>query len=329
MRGLARLALRRGPAKLIGRRRQRGVDRDLDPQVAAVLELQRRMKLTSIETFEPAKARMIAEQGLSILDVELAPMAQIVETASLTTYIPHGATDDWIVYLHGGGGVIGSVKGSEPVTRLLAAQTRCTVASVEYRLGPEHKHPAAIEDAVAAFETIRARAKGRVVVAGDSFGGFLSTHVARRAKPDLQVLIYPMTDSTMSKPSLDRYADGYLLTRSMITWFRGHYFHDTDDRRAASPLFWTDPPRVPAIVITAGFDPLVDEGDAYAGALQAAGVRVIHRRYPSLVHGFLSLSGGVTAGRAAIDAMCRDIVAELGHDDKVGHSKVGDTIVSK
>jgi acetyl esterase/lipase len=311
MRGLARLALTRIPATLIGRRRQRGVDRDLDPQVAAVLELQRRMKLTAIETYEPAKARVVAEQGLSLLDVALEPMKQIVETAAMTTYVPHGASDDWIVYLHGGGGVIGSVKGSEAVTRLIAAQTKCSVASVEYRLGPEHKHPAAIDDAVAAFETIRARAKGRVVVAGDSFGGFLATHVARRAKPDLQVLIYPLTDSTMGKPSIDRHADGYLLTKSLIEWFRSNYFHATDDRRAASPLFWTDPPRVPAIVITAGFDPLVDEGDAYAELLEAAGVRVIHRRYPSLVHGFLSLSGGVKAGRAAIDEMCRDIVAEL------------------
>lgn len=311
MRGLAHLALTKLPAKWIGRRRQHGADAGLDPQVAAVLELQRRMKLTAIEAYEPAKARAIAEQGLSLLDVSLAPMAEIIETPSMTTYVPHGAGDDWIVYLHGGGGVIGSVKGSEPVTRLLAAQSKCTVASVEYRLGPEHKHPAAIEDAVAAFSEVRAKAKGRVVVAGDSFGGFLSTHVAKRAKPDLQVLIYPMTDSTMSKPSLDRHADGYLLTKSLITWFRSHYFHDTDDRRAASPLFWTDLPRVPAIVITAGFDPLVDEGDAYAAALSSAGVRVVHRRYPSLVHSFLSLSGGVKAGRAAIDELCRDIVAEL------------------
>ncbi len=315
MRGLARLALTRVPAKLIGRRRQGGADTGLDPQVAAVLELQRRMKLTALETHAPAKARVIAEQGLSLLDVALEPMAEIIETAGtvpMTIYVPHGASDHWIVYLHGGGGVIGSVKGSDPVTRLIAAQTRCCVASIEYRLGPEHKHPAAIEDAVAAFESIRRRAKGRVIVAGDSFGGFLATHVARRAKPDLQVLIYPMTDSTMSKPSLDRHAEGYLLTKPLIQWFRSNYWNDSDDRRAASPLFWTDPPRVPAIVITAGFDPLVDEGDAYAEALQAAGIQVIHRRYPSLVHGFLSLSGGVKAGRKAIDVMCRDIVAELG-----------------
>ncbi len=316
MRGLARLALMRVPAKLIGRRRQGAAETGLDPQIAAVLELQRRMKLTALETHEPAKARVIAEQGLSLLDVKLAPMVEIVETTAgtipMTIYVPHAANNHWIVYLHGGGGVIGSVKGSEPVTRLIAAQTKCRVASIEYRLGPEHKHPAAIEDAVAAFESIRQRAKGRVIVAGDSFGGFLATHVARRAKADLQVLIYPMVDSTMSKPSIDRHADGYLLTRSMIGWFHSNYFHDSDDRRAASPLFWEDlRGSAPAIVITAGFDPLVDEGDAYAAALSAAGVRLIHRRYPSLVHGFLSLSGGVKAGRAAIDEMCRDIVAEL------------------
>ncbi len=325
MRALTRIALAPAAANLIGRKRRGGVDADLDPQVAAVLELQRMLKLPALDALEPAKARRFAETGLSPLDVAVAPMAEVIDTTAggvpVRIFVPHGATDHGIVYLHGGGGVIGSVRASEPITRLLAAQTRCTVASVEYRLGPEHKHPAAIEDAVAAFEALRSRIPGRLAVAGDSFGGFLSAYVARLAKPrpDLQVLIYPMTDPTMTLPSIDRHADGYLLTRSMIAWFRSHYFHDTDDRRAAAPRFWTDlRAAVPAIVITAGYDPLVDEGAAHAEALAAAGVSVVHRRYPSLVHGFLSLGGGVTAARAAIDQLCRDIVAEL--DDKVGDS---------
>jgi len=321
MRRAALAALASVPARLIGRRRHDGVDRDLDRQVAAVLELQRMMGMTAIESYEPAKARAIAERGLSVLDVAHVPMAEVIETTvpgkagpiPIEVFVPHGAGEHWIVYFHGGGGVIGSVRGSAPITRLLAAQTRCTVASVEYRLGPEHRHPAAIDDAVAATEAIRARARGRVAVAGDSFGGFLAAHVSRRARPDLQVLIYPMCDSTMSLPSVERYAEGYLLTRSMMQWFRDHYFGAASDRRAASPLFWTDLGGAPpAIVITAGFDPLVDEGDAHAEALRAAGVPVIHRRHPSLVHGFLSLAGGVRAARAAVDEMCRDIVGALG-----------------
>jgi acetyl esterase/lipase len=126
--------------------------------------------------------------------------------------------------------------------------------------------------------------------------------------PDLQVLIYPIVDMTLTSPSIDRHADGYLLTRSMMHWYRGHYLHPDDDRRAISPQFWPDlRGAAPALVATAGYDPLVDEGDTYAARLRDAGVAVRHRRYPSLVHGFLSLAGAVRAARAAIDELCADI----------------------
>ncbi|MBA2540121.1 MAG: alpha/beta hydrolase, partial [Deltaproteobacteria bacterium] len=304
------------------RARQHGVDSELDPQVAAVLELQRLLGLPALDSMEPAKARRFAENGLSPLDVASEPMAEVIDITvpgrggaiPVRIFVPHGASDHWIVYLHGGGGVIGSIRSSEPITRLIAAQTRCTVASVEYRLGPEHKHPAAIDDAVAAFDALRTRIPGKAVVAGDSFGGYLSAHVDHAAKrrPDLQVLIYPMVDQTQASASLDRHAEGYLLTRSMVRWFRGHYLHADDDRRAVSPLFWSLEGACPAIVLTAGYDPLVDEGDAYAEALRVAGTPVLHRRYPALIHGFLSLGGGVRAARAAVDMLCDDIVAQLG-----------------
>lgn len=320
LRGVARLALNGPIGKRLARRRQDGDDEGLDPQVAAVLALQRLLRLPALDSMEPPAARKFAEAGLSPLDVETVTMAEVIDTTiagpsdpiAIRIFVPRDAGPHWIVYFHGGGGVIGSIRSSEPVTRLLAAQTGCTVASVEYRLGPEARHPSAIEDACAAFEAMRMRVPngGRIAVAGDSFGGFVSAHVERTVspRPDLQILIYPIVDMTLTSPSIDRHADGYLLTRSMMQWFRNHYLKPEDDRRAISPLYWSDlRGSAPAIVVTAGFDPLVDEGDRYAELLGRAGVAVRHRRHPTLIHGFLSLGGAVHAARAATDQLCADI----------------------
>jgi acetyl esterase len=307
----AMLALSEPLASLIGRKRRDGV---LDPQIATVVELQRLLRLPPLESMEPARARAFAEEGLSPLDVAPIAMANVIDTRAagvpVRIYVPRDATPHWVVYFHGGGGVIGSIRASDPVARLFAHQTGCTVASVGYRLGPEDRHPAAIEDSIAAYEALVPRVRGRIAVAGDSFGGFLAAHVDHSARhpPDLQVLIYPIVDLTLTSPSIDRYADGYLLTRSMIHWFRNNYLHPEDDRRAASPKYWPSlRGAAPAVVITAGFDPLVDEGDAYVEQLRAAGTEVRHRQHPSLVHGFLSMGGGVRAARAATDEICADI----------------------
>jgi len=316
----ARIAVSEPLVRLLAWRRQRDADVGLDRQVAAVLELQRLMRLPPLESMSPVDARQFAEAGMSPLDVQPVAMARIVDCTidgfagpiPARIYQPHDAGPHWLVYLHGGGGVIGSIASSEPVARLLAAQTGCTVASVGYRLGPEDRHPSAIEDALTAVDTFARRvpAGGKLAVAGDSFGGYLCAHVAREARrrPDLQVLIYPIVDMTLTSPSIARHADGYLLTKSMMHWFREHYLNLTDDRRAISPAYWTDLRGLPpAIVVTAGYDPLVDEGDAYAAALRNAGVPVRHRRYPGLIHGFISLGGVVRAARAAIDELCGDI----------------------
>jgi acetyl esterase len=320
LRGVARAALAEPLVRLLSRRRQRDTDVGLDRQVAAVLELQRLLRLPPLESMEPSKARDFAESGLSPLDVKPEPMEQIVDTTiagaagpvNVRLYVPHEATPHIIVYFHGGGGVIGSIRGSEPVTRLIAAQTGCTVASVGYRLGPEARHPCAVDDALAAYNAMLERlpAGARIAVAGDSFGGFLSAHVDRGAtrKPDLQVLIYPLVDMTLDSPSIDRHASGYLLTKSIIQWMRSHYLEPDVDKRAISPFYWKDHHGAArAVIVTAGYDPLVDEGDAYAAALRAAGVAVRHRRYPALIHGFISLAGAVRAARTAIDEVCSDI----------------------
>jgi acetyl esterase/lipase len=213
--------------------------------------------------------------------------------------------------------VIGSIRSCEPITRHLAAQTGCTVASVEYRLGPEDRHPASVDDACLAWQAMVDRVPhgGRIGVAGDSFGGFLAAQVdhhmllAGERQPDVQVLIYPLVDFTLESPSIERFANGYLLTKGMMHWFRENYLSASDDPRAISPWFWKDlKGSAPAIVVTAGFDPLVDEGDAWAERLQSAGTLVRHRRHPSLIHGFLSFAGAVRAAREATDLIAADFV---------------------
>ncbi|HEY1553349.1 MAG TPA: alpha/beta hydrolase [Kofleriaceae bacterium] len=329
MRSAVRAAMGTGWfVRLVARKRSGGNDAELDRQVAAALEFQRIARMPALDSMEPVAAREYAEEGMSPLELEPESMAEVIDTRvgspalPVRIFVPHDATPHWIVYFHGGGGVIGSIRGSEPVTRYLAARTRCTVASVEYRLGPEDRHPAAIDDAHAAFRALAARvpAGGRIAVAGDSFGGFLSVHVDHRTRrahergPDLQVLLYPIVDLTLTSPSIERFAAGYLLTESMMHWFRDNYLKPSDDPRDGSPQFWPDAElagAAPAVVVTAGFDPLVVEGDAWARRLEAAHVRVRHRCERSLVHGFLSLAGAIDEARAATDRICADIVELL------------------
>jgi len=322
LRGAARVVLAGPLVRVVARRRQGGVDAALDRQVAAVLEAERLLRLPALDSMAPVAARGFAATGLSPLDARRAAMAEVIDTSvqgpagpiPVRIFVPPSAGRDWMVYFHGGGGVIGSIDSAEATTRLLAAQTGCIVASVGYRLGPEHRHPAAIDDACAAYVALADRATGgRIAVAGDSFGGYLAAQVDHRMqaggrRPDLQVLLYPIVDMTLTSPSIERLASGYLLTRSIMRWFRENYMNATDDRRAASPMFWTElRGAAPCLIATAGYDPLVDEGDHYAELLRAAGTPVRHRRYPSLIHGFASLTGGVTAARAALDELCRDI----------------------
>lgn len=306
------------------RGRSNGADKILDRQIAAVLEYQRLAKMPPLESLDPERARAYSEMNLEIAELPSEPVAHVIDTTvgeqrtPVRIFEPHHAGKDWLIWFHGGGGVIGSIAGSERICRYIAAKTGHTVATVGYRLGPEDKHPSAIDDACSAWEALvdRIPAGGRAVVGGDSFGGFLAAHVdhwtraAGVRSPDLQALIYPIIDLRLISPSIDRYAEGYLLTKSMMTYFLGHYLNTTDDPEAASPYFWSDVAgSAPALVVTAGFDPLVGEGDAWAERLRAAGVTVRHRRFDSMVHGFLSLAGIVKAAHVAVDEICQEIVA--------------------
>lgn len=309
------------------------IERDgltLDPQLAAMLAVARRLGIDRIDDRTVAEARAISLANIGLLDADLRSMAQVIDTSApgpggaipVRVYRPRAATAAMILYFHGGGGVIGSIEGHDAVCRLLADETRCVVASVDYRLAPEHPHPAAVDDALAAWRWARTEARvlgvdpTRIGLAGDSMGGYLAAMVERRdrsaPRPAAVALVYPLLDHTMSSPSVETFADGFLLTRALMRWFRSSYCPDPATQRAASPHFWDDVAGAPpTFVITAGFDPLRDEGRRWAARLAGAGARAVLREHPSLVHGFISMTGAVRAARAAVLALCADLRGEL------------------
>ncbi len=218
-----------------------------------------------------------------------------------------------VVYFHGGGWTCGDLDTHDSVCRGIAAHGYCAVVAVDYRLGPEHKFPAAVEDAVTALQWVAANASSlgvdaaRIVVAGESAGGNLAA-VAALALRDpgprlaMQVLVYPVTDQAADTDSLRRFAQGYSLTRELLQWYQRNYLRDERDRSdwRASPLRAKDHSRLPpAYVITAGFDPLLDEGKAYAERLAQAGVDVTYECFEGQIHGFLPMAGAIAAAHHA------------------------------
>jgi acetyl esterase len=213
-----------------------------------------------------------------------------------------------LLYFHGGGFVVGDLDTHDAPCRVLCRHAGVHVLSVEYRLAPDHVFPAYVDDALAAYEWARAHgrelgADGRVAVGGDSAGGNLAAVVALETRsPDAQLLIYPAVDASERRRSYELFGKGFLLTDTLMEWYTGHFMEPgadpTDPRR--SPLLAPDLSGLPpAIVITAGFDPLRDEGEAYAAALAAAGNRVVARRFTGLIHAFINCVGISPACHAA------------------------------
>jgi len=237
-------------------------------------------------------------------------------------YVPAsiGGRPPLLVYLHGGGHVIGDLYTHDQPCRFLAREVPALVLSIDYRLGPEHRFPAAVEDSLAAFAWAHEHAEqlgadpDRVAVAGDSAGANLAAVVCQRAAvgdgpaPEHQTLVYPVTDYSTERPSYARYAEGFFLTRDEMHWFRDHYLGSAAERSdpRASPILTEDLRGLaPAHVVTCGFDPLRDEGEDYAARLAEAGVRTTLRREPDLVHGFINaaaLGGRPGEATAAIAA---------------------------
>jgi acetyl esterase len=207
-----------------------------------------------------------------------------------------------LLYLHGGGFVVGDLDTHDAPCRVLCRHAGVDVLSVEYRKAPEHPFPAYVDDARRAYEWAAARYE-RLAVGGDSAGGNLAATLAIEYDPELALLIYPVVDATQERESRRLFARGFFLTDELMRWYTGHFLPEGSD--AADPL--RSPllsPRLaehsPALVITAGFDPLRDEGEAYAEALRAAGVPVLAHRFRGLFHGFINCIGASPSSHAAL-----------------------------
>jgi len=225
------------------------------------------------------------------------------------------ATTPLLVWFHGGGFVIGDLETADPTARDLCAGADVVVASVDYPLAPEHRFPAAPEACWAATAWLAEHAgelgadPSRVAVGGDSAGGNLAAVTCLLARdrggPPIafQLLVYPVTDLVGSYPSVRDNGEGYLLTRPMMEWFHGHYLADPAEGEdpLASPVYAGDLAGLPAaLIITAELDPLRDEGEAYGERLRLAGTKVTVSRYDGMIHGFLSMTGTLDAGRRAM-----------------------------
>jgi acetyl esterase/lipase len=286
----------------------------LDPDSKAVYDAFLAANRPPYENGTPAQAR---EMYLAARFVSNPEPPELASAKDIAIPAPHGAIPARIytpkqlrkkdglapclVFLHGGGFVIGNVDSHDVVCRKLAHEGEMIVISVDYRLAPEHKFPAAVEDSITATKWVAANAKqlgvdaARLVVGGDSAGGNLSAVTAiavRETGPKLagQLLIYPSTDFRMNHPSHSEPETSLLLTHSVIKWFIDHYMGDADrDDWRASPARARLEGLPPAYVLVAGGDPLRDEGNEYAEQLKQAGVAVTYRFFPGQFHGFFTM----------------------------------------
>ena len=300
----------------------------LDPQAKAFLDLAERSRRPLLETLAAPAARELYDEMAAIAGGE-APDVFATEDLDapgpfgpipLRRYIPRdpgGTALPTLIYFHGGGYVIGSRDSHDTPCRYLALAGDCMVISVDYRLAPEYPFPQPVEDCWAAATWLArniAELGGRrdaIAIGGDSAGGNLATVVCLMARdrggPEFhhQLLIYPGTDMTRSLPSHDELADGYRLTKPLLDWFMDHYFSgDRKDLKhpQASPLFGSDLSGLPpALIVSAGFDPLRDENIAYHEKLLAAGVDSRHEHFAGMIHGFISMAGYLDAAKACFD----------------------------
>jgi acetyl esterase len=296
----------------------------LHPQVVQLLERAAKSPLPPFYEVPVHVARRIYRDTRAALsprapDVAEARLLIAPGPVALRAYRPAGSRPEEalpaLVYFHGGGWVIGDLDTHDVLCRQLANGARCAVYSVDYRMGPEHPFPAAVEDCLAATAFVAGRHE-RVAVGGDSAGGNLAAVVALLARdagaPSIafQLLIYPATDQRMQHASIQRNGEGYLLTKQAMDYFQAQYLPRKEDfvDWRASPLLAKSLARLPpAYVITAGYDPLLDEGRAYAERMASEGVEVAYREYPDMVHGFILFGGVLDTANVAVAECCEKL----------------------
>lgn len=296
----------------------------LNPKIEQVLDMIARAKRPQLHELSPQQARASYEKSAPILEIASAPMFAVEDLrvpardgATLRARLYQPVEPSWaepapaLVYFHGGGFTVGSIDTHDALCRMFARDGRCAVLSVDYRLAPESKFPTAVEDAFDALSWLHAHAAEygidaeRLAVGGDSAGGTLATVCAVLARDAgiklvLQLLIYPGATGYQQTDSHVRLADGFLLSGDTIQWFFDQYVRDKSDRDdwRFAPLDGTRGAPgfgglAPAWIATAEYDPLSDEGDAYAEKLRAAGNQVTLKRYPGMIHEFFKMGGYV------------------------------------
>jgi acetyl esterase len=300
----------------------------LDPQARAFLDAGRDAPSVYEQPLDVLRAASLAGAPVNFGPADdIASVADLdADGVPVRVYRPHGATGGALVFFHGGGWVVCDLETHDPLCRTLAARSGCTIVAVDYRRAPEHRFPAAVDDAWTATRWVAAHAEelgcdpARIGVGGDSAGGNLAAVVARRARDRglplaFQLLAYPVTDHRFDTASYDALAEGYGLTRETMRWYWDQYLaraEDGDDPDA-SPLRADDLRGVaPALVLVAGYDPLCDEGVAYAERLADAGVPTRLVRYEGLIHGFIRMPGVIDAAGAALDETAAALREALG-----------------
>jgi acetyl esterase/lipase len=300
--------------------------RTLDPRLQYLAAQAR--GAPAMTTLSPEEARRANTAGVAMMTGDVEPGVRFEPLAipgpaceiPARLYIPPAQDPKapLMVFAHMGGGVIGDLDTCHAFCSILAEAGRGPVISVDYRLAPEHRFPAGLEDVLAAWRWARDNAErfgapaGQAAIGGDSMGGNFAAiacqELKRRgeAQPALQLLVYPCVDVACESASMTTYAEAFPLSRALMDWFMGHYMGPGDspaDPRL-SPLRAEDLSGLaPAVVVTAGFDPLLDQGEAYARRLKEAGVPTVYRCYDSLAHGFTAFTGAVPCA----DVACREV----------------------
>jgi acetyl esterase len=295
----------------------------VDPQVQAYLD-QIAALMPPLSTMAPEVIRQAIAMQLEATAEEKEPVAKVEDRTipglageiPVRIYTPEGSGPfPVLVFFHGGGWVICNLDTHDGSCRNLAKGAGCVVVSVDYRLAPEHKFPAAVEDCYAATKWVAEHAAeingdpGRIAIGGDSAGGNLTAVVAQLARDQggprlvFQLMIYPATQFGAQTTSMKENSEGYFLTKADMDWFEGHYLNSKEDRLnpLASPMLAKDLSGLPpALIITAEYDPLRDEGEQYGQKLREAGVLVTISRYDGMIHGFFGMTGIIDKAHDAV-----------------------------